>query len=291
MLALLAAPPPGPGDDDGRLRVRARPRPRRRGGALPSAGRGHVARARSWHTGCRAALHRPSRSGSTSTCRSARRAAATATSTPTRRPSWRAPARPRTGWLDAVRRELERAAAVVGPRPVDTVFVGGGTPSLLGAERLATVLDAVRSTFGLAPGRGGDDREQPGVDVAGVLRGPGRGRLHPGLAGDAVGGPARAARAGAPAHAGPGRRGGAGGAGGGARARQPGPDLRHAGGDGRRPAGVAGRRAGRRGRPRLGVRADRRGRHRAGPPGGPRRAARPGRRRGRGALRADRRRG
>ena len=31
------------------------------------------------------------------------------------------------------------------------MFVGGGTPSLLGAERLATVLDAVRATFGLAP--------------------------------------------------------------------------------------------------------------------------------------------
>jgi putative oxygen-independent coproporphyrinogen III oxidase len=55
------------------------------------------------------------------------------------------------GWLAAVHRELERAAATVGPRAVDTVFVGGGTPSLLGADRLATVLDAVRQTFGLAP--------------------------------------------------------------------------------------------------------------------------------------------
>ena len=56
------------------------------------------------------------------------------------------------GWLDAVRREVATARAVVGPRAVDTVFVGGGTPSLLGAARLAEVLDAVRSTFGLAPG-------------------------------------------------------------------------------------------------------------------------------------------
>ena len=56
------------------------------------------------------------------------------------------------GWLDAVRRELDLAAGVVGSRPVDTVFVGGGTPSLIGAQRLGTVLDAVRSTFGLAPG-------------------------------------------------------------------------------------------------------------------------------------------
>jgi len=56
------------------------------------------------------------------------------------------------GWLAAVRRELDVAARVVGARPVDTVFVGGGTPSLLGADRLGAVLGAVRETFGLAPG-------------------------------------------------------------------------------------------------------------------------------------------
>jgi putative oxygen-independent coproporphyrinogen III oxidase len=56
------------------------------------------------------------------------------------------------GWLEAVRRELDLAARTVGERAVDTVFVGGGTPSLIGAERLGAVLDAVRATFGLAPG-------------------------------------------------------------------------------------------------------------------------------------------
>ena len=56
------------------------------------------------------------------------------------------------GWLDAVRRELGLARSVVGARAVDTVFVGGGTPSLLGAPRLAAVLDEIRSTFGLSPG-------------------------------------------------------------------------------------------------------------------------------------------
>ncbi|WP_232662969.1 radical SAM family heme chaperone HemW [Pseudonocardia sp. TRM90224] len=56
------------------------------------------------------------------------------------------------GWLDAVRQELALAASVVGERAVDTVFVGGGTPSLLGAERLGVVLGAVRETFGLAAG-------------------------------------------------------------------------------------------------------------------------------------------
>jgi oxygen-independent coproporphyrinogen-3 oxidase len=56
------------------------------------------------------------------------------------------------GWLAAVHRELALAAATVGSRAVDTVFVGGGTPSLLGAARLGEVLGAVRDTFGLAPG-------------------------------------------------------------------------------------------------------------------------------------------
>ncbi len=56
------------------------------------------------------------------------------------------------GWLDAVRQELALASATVGSRPVDTVFVGGGTPSLLGAARLGEVLGAVRDTFGLADG-------------------------------------------------------------------------------------------------------------------------------------------
>jgi len=56
------------------------------------------------------------------------------------------------GWFEAVCRELERAAEAVGERPVDTVFVGGGTPSLLGAERLGAVLAEIRSTFGLADG-------------------------------------------------------------------------------------------------------------------------------------------
>jgi oxygen-independent coproporphyrinogen-3 oxidase len=54
-------------------------------------------------------------------------------------------------WLDAMRRELDLAAHVLGePEPADTVFVGGGTPSLLGGQRLAAVLDAVRDNFALA---------------------------------------------------------------------------------------------------------------------------------------------
>jgi putative oxygen-independent coproporphyrinogen III oxidase len=52
-------------------------------------------------------------------------------------------------WLLVLRSELELAAARLGAPTVQTVFVGGGTPSLLGAERLTTVLDSVRDNFEL----------------------------------------------------------------------------------------------------------------------------------------------
>ena len=54
-------------------------------------------------------------------------------------------------WLLALRTELELAAARVDAPAVSTVFVGGGTPSLLGGERLATLLGMVREHFTLAP--------------------------------------------------------------------------------------------------------------------------------------------
>ena len=55
------------------------------------------------------------------------------------------------GWLTALRAELALAAARLGSTPsVDTVFVGGGTPSMLGGPGLASVLDAVRTHFTLA---------------------------------------------------------------------------------------------------------------------------------------------
>ncbi|MBV9313842.1 MAG: coproporphyrinogen III oxidase [Pseudonocardia sp.] len=55
------------------------------------------------------------------------------------------------GWLEALRAELALAASVLGAPPkADTVFVGGGTPSLLGPDGLRSVLVAVRDTFGLA---------------------------------------------------------------------------------------------------------------------------------------------
>jgi len=56
-------------------------------------------------------------------------------------------------WLAALRIELGLAAAHLGVAPpVQTVFVGGGTPSLLGAAGLGSVLDAIRDHFTLSPG-------------------------------------------------------------------------------------------------------------------------------------------
>lgn len=54
-------------------------------------------------------------------------------------------------WLTGLRAELDLAARVTGAPAAGTVFVGGGTPSLLGADGLADVLSAVRASFGLAP--------------------------------------------------------------------------------------------------------------------------------------------
>ncbi|MGB0876938.1 MAG: radical SAM family heme chaperone HemW [Mycobacterium sp.] len=57
------------------------------------------------------------------------------------------------GWLAALRIELRLAAAHLGVAPpVQTVFVGGGTPSLLGAAGLRSVLDAVGDNFAISPG-------------------------------------------------------------------------------------------------------------------------------------------
>jgi oxygen-independent coproporphyrinogen-3 oxidase len=53
-------------------------------------------------------------------------------------------------WLLTLRSELELASARLGGPTVNTVFVGGGTPSLLGGERLAAMLDMVREHFVLA---------------------------------------------------------------------------------------------------------------------------------------------
>ncbi len=56
-------------------------------------------------------------------------------------------------WLIALDGELAMAAQQLTPkRPVSTIFVGGGTPSLLGADGLAQVLTSIRTYFHIADG-------------------------------------------------------------------------------------------------------------------------------------------
>ena len=54
----------------------------------------------------------------------------------------------REGFAGALAQELELARAQLGDRRAETVFIGGGTPSLLDPEELRTILDAID----LAPG-------------------------------------------------------------------------------------------------------------------------------------------
>ena len=52
------------------------------------------------------------------------------------------------GYVDAVLEELRLAAKVVSPPRVDTVFVGGGTPTLLPPGDLARILDGIDAAWG-----------------------------------------------------------------------------------------------------------------------------------------------
>ncbi|MBM7789261.1 radical SAM family heme chaperone HemW [Tenggerimyces flavus] len=57
-------------------------------------------------------------------------------------------------YADGVLAELRLARRVLGDRelPIQTVFVGGGTPTLLPPEDLGRILEAADAEFGLAPG-------------------------------------------------------------------------------------------------------------------------------------------
>jgi putative oxygen-independent coproporphyrinogen III oxidase len=60
----------------------------------------------------------------------------------------------RAGYVDAVLAEIALAARVLEnpPARVNTVFVGGGTPTLLAPADLGRILDAIDKTWGLAAG-------------------------------------------------------------------------------------------------------------------------------------------
>lgn len=59
---------------------------------------------------------------------------------------------PEAAYLDALTRDLEAALSDIWGRPVETVFIGGGTPSLLTPEAIDRLLTTVRTLLPLRPG-------------------------------------------------------------------------------------------------------------------------------------------
>jgi oxygen-independent coproporphyrinogen-3 oxidase len=55
-------------------------------------------------------------------------------------------------WCRALVADVRAVAALVPGRTVDSVFFGGGTPSLMTPETVAAVIEAVRESWALAPG-------------------------------------------------------------------------------------------------------------------------------------------
>lgn len=56
----------------------------------------------------------------------------------------------RSTFHEVLMAEIRYARSVLGPRQVDTVFIGGGTPTLIGASGLSAVLREIGNSFGLA---------------------------------------------------------------------------------------------------------------------------------------------
>jgi oxygen-independent coproporphyrinogen III oxidase len=76
-------------------------------------------------------------------------------------------------FLDALRVELDLRADALDERfgpgrlPLETVYLGGGTPSLLPGDEIAALLDRVSARFGIAPGAEVTIEANPGPDERG----------------------------------------------------------------------------------------------------------------------------
>jgi putative oxygen-independent coproporphyrinogen III oxidase len=83
------------------------------------------------------------------------------------------PGASRAGYIDAAIQELAIAARVLGPDApaVSTIFVGGGTPTVLPPDDLGRLIAAVRNHFGLAPDAEVTTESNPeSIDFAGLQR-------------------------------------------------------------------------------------------------------------------------
>ncbi|MCR9149721.1 MAG: radical SAM family heme chaperone HemW [Rhodobacteraceae bacterium] len=74
-------------------------------------------------------------------------------------------------WRRAYLAEIARVSAETGPRVLNTVFFGGGTPSLMAPELVAAVLEAVRAVWPMANDAEITLEANPGSVEAGRFRG------------------------------------------------------------------------------------------------------------------------
>ena len=136
-----------------------------------------------------------------------------------------------------------RAAGLAVRPPLDTVYLGGGTPTLLPADDVAGLLELIRERFGIAAGAEITIEANPGPDERGDAGALGAGRGQPDLvrrpepgprasSGGSAGAIGRATSADAIADGPRGRH----------RLDQPGPPVRRPGRDARRPGSTRSRR-------------------------------------------------
>jgi oxygen-independent coproporphyrinogen-3 oxidase len=64
--------------------------------------------------------------------------------------SWELPAVQQRRWTETVLREVETRSPLAHGRPVDTVFFGGGTPSLLAPEFMERIVSGMRKAYDLS---------------------------------------------------------------------------------------------------------------------------------------------
>ncbi len=77
---------------------------------------------------------------------------------------------PEQAYLDAVRADLEQSLPLVWGRKIQTIFIGGGTPSLMSAEGLDRLLSDVRSLLPLEADAEVTMEANPGTFEAGKFR-------------------------------------------------------------------------------------------------------------------------
>ena len=64
--------------------------------------------------------------------------------------SWELPVVQQRRWTEVILKELAARAPLAQGRPVDTIFFGGGTPSLLATEFLERIVAAIQSLYDLS---------------------------------------------------------------------------------------------------------------------------------------------